>query len=483
MKLKNILSACILGSALLLTGCSDFLSTSPTGELSDSQIITSVPGLRSQLMGTYRLMRDGANYGVNFYSPQGIMAVSTTTGIDIMVNDEQIGDLWYFTIFGSQRYDPTQNIPNNMWNAMYKIISNANVVIANIDNVTGEEAVKNEIKGQALAIRARCYFNLIRFYQHTYIIAKDKPGVPVYLDPTLIPKPRETVENVYKQILTDLKEAETLLGSYVRPSIEYYDQDVVNFLLANVYLTMNNWADAEKYANKVRTSYSLMTMEQYKAGFSTINDEWVLGYIQTSQDYWWYDSHACWYGFGQNGSPWEAELFIPVKHFVEEVMKDDPRNLTMVNPLFPKLYAATKFKELKKSGPYGDLFDFRAAEMYLVEAEAAARNNETGVALSLLNTLQNQRGATVTTTSNKEALIDAILLERRKEMWGEGLDYFDVVRLQKSVVKTKADGFYYDVEVAANSNKLIMRIPENEIINNPEMEQNTDPSSVPVFVP
>lgn len=483
MKLKNILSAFLLGATLLLSGCDDFLSTSPSGQLSDSQILTSIPGLRSQLMGTYRMMRDGANYGANFYSPLGIMAVSTATGIDIMVNDEQVGDLWHFTTFGSQRYDPTQNIPTNMWNAMYKIISNANLVIANIDNVEGEKDVKNEIKGQALAIRARCYFNLVRFYQHTYIIAKDKPGVPVYLEPTLITQPRETVENVYKQILTDLKEAETLLASYARPSIEYYNTDAINFLLANVYLTMNNWGDAQKYANKIRTSYSLMTMNEYKAGFSTKNDEWILGYIQTSQDYWWYDSHACWYGFGQNGSPWEAELFIPVKHFVEDVMKDDPRNLTMINPLYSELYAATKFKELKKSGPYGDLFDFRAAEMYLVEAEAAARNNDTGVALSVLNILQKQRGAAVTTTTNKDALIDAILLERRKEMWGEGLDYFDVVRLQKSVIKTQSLGFYYDVEVPANSNKLIMMIPEKEIINNPEIVQNPDPSKVPVFVP
>ena len=68
-------------------------------------------------------------------------------------------------------------------------------------------------------------------------------------------------------------------------------------------------------------------------------------------------------------------------------------------------------------------------------------------------------------------------------MWGEGLDYFDVMRLQKSVTKTKEMGFYYDVSVPANSNKLIMMIPEKEVINNSDMVQNPNPTTDPVFTP
>ena len=88
-------------------------------------------------------MRDGAGYGPNVYSPEGIMALSTTTGIDIMINDEQVGDFWYFTTFSMQRYDATQPIPINMWNAMYKIISNEHIVLANIDNVSGDLDAKD----------------------------------------------------------------------------------------------------------------------------------------------------------------------------------------------------------------------------------------------------------------------------------------------------------------------------------------------------
>lgn len=478
---KKILISFLLFASV--TGCKDYLETSPTGQLTDKQILTTMGGIKAALNGTYSLMRNVPDWGVNLYSPPGILALSTTSGEDIIINNEQIGTLWNFYTFNAQRYEASQTVPTTLWRAMYSIINNANIVLLNIDNIQGDQVEKNHIKGQALAIRARCYFNLIRFYQHTYIIAKNKPGVPLYLVPTNDPKPRETVENVYTQIVSDLTSAESLLVGYTRPTKEFFNNDVVHFLLANVYLTMNNWSKAQEYANKVRTAYQLMTMEEYKAGFSTINREWVLGYIQTSQDYWWYDSPACWWDFGQNNAPWQAELFLPVKHFVEVIMKDDPRNLTMPNPLYPGQYAATKFRELKDQGPYGDLFDMRAAEMYLVEAEAAARQGNTGIALQILNELQNQRGAAVTSTTNQQQLTDAILLERRKELWGEGLDYFDVARLQKPIVKTTANGHYQAVNLPANSNRLILMIPLVEMTNNPFMEQNPDPATQPAFVP
>lgn len=483
MKIRNKIALLITGLAFTLTGCDDFLEAYPTGEMTDAQVITDIAGLQAQLNGTYRLLRDGVD-SPSLYSPQGMMALSSMTGIDLMTNDEQAANYLYrFSEFQLQRYEPAQEVPTKMWNVMYKIISNANIVLMNIDDVSGDEARKNAIKGQALIIRSRCYFNLVRFYQHTYVIAKNKPGVPIYLTTTLEGEARSTVEAVYARIVDDLTEAETLLKDYQRPSKDFYNKDVAQFLLANVYLTMGNWAQGQAYANKIRTSYPLMTIAQYSDGFSTANDEWVAGYIQTSQDYWWYDSPACWYSFGHNNAPWEAELIMPVKHFVEEVMLNDPRNLTIANPLKTGYYAATKFRELKNSGPYGDLFDMRAAEMYLVEAECAARNDDLTTAKTVLNTLQTTRGAAVTSATTKNELIDAILLERRKEMWGEGLDYFDVMRLQLPISKKMSQGFFFNIDIPANSNKLIMMIPEKETINNPLMEQNPHPDKEPVFQP
>lgn len=483
MKLKNSISTILFTAILVVsTGCDDFLTKNPTSSLPQEYVVHDATGLNMLLQGTYRMMRDG-NEGFAVSSPLGIKLLSVSSGQDMMVNEEQIGDNWYFYTYSTQRYDATNNVPNLMWNNLYKIISNANIILENVDAAAGEKSTLDAIKGQALAIRARCYYNLIRFYQHTYIIAKDKPGVPLQLTSDLEPKKRSTVEEVYAQILADLTSAEVLLADYSRPSKNFYNQDVVHFLLADIYLTMNDWTNAEKYANKISSSYSLMSMDEYKAGFSTINKEWVLGYQQTSQDYWWYDSPACWFDFGQNNAPWQGEQILPSKHFVEVIMKDDPRMLVIDNPIYQGQYASVKFLELRDESPYSDLYDLRAAEMYLVEAEAAARQGSTQKALEILNRLQNARGAAVTTTTSQTELIEAILLERRKEFWGEGLDLFDLLRLQKPLVRTTAQGHYQDINIPARSNKMIMMIPEKEVINNDELVQNPHPDQTPIFEP
>lgn len=483
MNVLNRIKLLSLASALILTtSCDSFLTEEPTSDLTNTTVVQDVTGLNLLLQGTYRIMRDGNNNPA-ISSPLGLKLLSTVTGVDMMVNQEQVGNNWYFHVFSNQRYEATSAVPATIWTAMYKVINNANIILDNVDQIPGNQTEIDAIKGQALALRARCYFNLVRLYQHTYSIAKDKPGVPLQLTADLEPKARASVEEVYMQIVSDLTQATELLDGYNRPSINYYNQDVAHFLLAEVYLTMENWAKAQEEANSVRTAYALMTIGDYAAGFSTPNKEWVLGYEQGTQDYWWYDSPACWFDFGQNNAPWQAEQVLPSNSFVTGIMAGDPRLLVIENPLYPGKYAATKFRELRDEPPYGNLYDLRAAEMYLVEAEAAARQGDVGTALQVLNMLQNERGASVTTNSAQTALIDAILLERRKEMWGEGVEWFDILRLQLPVERSITQGHYQNVSIPKNSNKLIMMIPEKEVINNTLVVQNPNPDQIPVFVP
>ncbi|MFD2556628.1 RagB/SusD family nutrient uptake outer membrane protein [Sphingobacterium tabacisoli] len=463
--------------------CDKFLTENPTSDLTDREVLESVTGLGILLKGTYRMMRDGNN-NPPISSPSGIKILSTVTGTDMMVNQEQVGNNWNFYTYNNQRYDPAGAVTSVIWGTAYKVILNTNIIIGNIDQAAGVQSEKDAIKGQALALRARNYFNLVRLYQHTYSVAKGKLGVPLQLKEDLEPKERATVEEVYKRILQDLGDAEHLLKNYDRSNNRnYYNIDVVNFLLAQVYLTMENWEQAEKYAREIRTTYSLMSMTEYGAGFSSLNKEWVLGYEQGAQDYWWYDSPACWFDFGQNNAPWQSEQILPSNYFVEVVMKDDPRLLVIPNPLYPTKYAATKFRELKSQPPYGHLYDLRAAEMYLVEAEAAARQGKVTEALQVLNLVQSERDASITTTTAQEMLIEAILLERRKEMWGEGIEWFDMLRLKTGVEKTLAQGHYQELSIPALSNKLIMMIPEKEVVNNRLLVQNPHPGQEPVFKP
>ena len=83
----------------------------------------------------------------------------------------------------------------------------------------------------------------------------------------------------------------------------------------------------------------------------------------------------------------------------------------------------------------GDIVVMRSAEMYLIAAEALAREGRLEEAVNPLNTLRNARGLADYDLAGKtqERLVDDILLERRRELWGEGFGITDILRTQRSV--------------------------------------------------
>ena len=144
----------------------------------------------------------------------------------------------------------------------YKFINNANNIIANIDDASGEEMDKNNVKGQALAIREFSYFYLVQLYQRTYIGHESDPGVPLYTTPATADtegNPRGTVQDVYTQINMDLDEAIGLLeNASARRHISHVDLNVAKGLKARVALVQNNWSDAAKYAGEAKAGLNLM---------------------------------------------------------------------------------------------------------------------------------------------------------------------------------------------------------------------------------
>lgn len=483
MKLKNKLFSALTAAILFLGGCS--LDTEPTDQISDQVVFNNISMIDAVLQSTYSMLKNEVRGHMTQWSTC-LKLFSTAYGADINADPNQrYGNTAFLknaSFYLPQSYLPTEYPSRSLWSVLYAVIYNTNAILANIDDVQGEQTKKDEIKGQALIMRARCYFDLVRLFQHTYGIAKDKPAVPLRLQPTIDEEiARATVEDVYKQIISDLKTAELLLDGFARPNIGYYDVDVACFLLANVYLTMNNWADAQQYANKIRSKYPLMTIEQYRDGFTTINEEWVLGYAQTTEDS-SRDNLTVYYNYNQWPDIPSSDALYPAEHFVK-LMEGDSRALFMEHPTKKGKFAMTKFYDYRTSTPYGDMIDYRAAEMYLVEAEAAARQGNTAVALAVLNQVQDARKAIRSTSANQQELLAAILLERRKEMYGEGLDYWDIKRLQLPIKRSIALGHELDLNLPANTNILTLMIPDQEVQNNKAIVQNPNPSEEPVFKP
>ena len=107
----------------------------------------------------------------------------------------------------------------------------------------------------------------------------------------------------------------------------------------------------------------------------------------------------------------------------------------------------------------------RVEEMYLILAEAQAMGGNPSTGAATLQKFVNdyRDPAYVCTASSATAVQDAVWQERRIELWGEGLSYFDILRLNKGIDRRGA-GFpaAYVFNVPAGDNTLIYRIPESE---------------------
>lgn len=469
-----------LGIMTFLASCNDFLDVNPTTAVPNTEVFKTTQGAQSALDGCYYLLRCQGSGGTNRQDDWGIPTLQLTfdaCGLDIVVPFE-----WYTYDYGlSWKQTRSENYkPAVFWTFLYRVVTNVNPIINEIDKAEGDEADKKYIKGQALAMRGWAYFNLIRLFQQTYIIAKDMPGVPIYTETTVDTtegKARASVEAVYKRITDDLEEAVALLNGFSRGSEKnLINKQVAQSILAEVYLTMNNWVKAASNARAARQGYSLMTKEQFQAGFNDItNPEWIWGMEQTlEQNMGDYSVFSFWDRnrkyFDEPKFAWKN--FYLCADFVEMFEANDVRK--QFQSTGDDLYSSGKFRDA--SNCLGSMVFTRSAAMLLTEAEALARTpGGESEAKTLLWELQDKRNTGKTQSSGQE-LIDAILKERRKELYGEGYAWFDLIRNQLPLDRRNLRGHTDHTYYPAHSWRFIYQIPIYEVTNNENISSDYWPA-------
>ena len=466
--LKYILLTLATGGLMTMsTGCSDFLETVPATSVSDQSVFTSVAGAQAALNGCYYQMRAYGGGGANRQDDWGIPSIQMIS--DVSADDMIVWGGWYcytYNYWGETRGDIFRS--SQLWTFHYRLINNVNSVLAYIDDITGDQKEKDYIKGQALAMRGWAYFDLIRFFQHTYAIAKDMPGVPIYTDPTTDQtegKGRGTVQDVYNQVLSDLTQAETLLDGFYRGTLKNnIDQTVVQGILSDVYLTMTDWNNAEIYAKKVMNKYPLTSNDNYLAGFSDINTpSWIWGMEQSEeQNMGDYSPYAMWANWTR-GDCWTFQCFFLAKSFVDKFEANDIR-ASQFSWTWDQIHISYKFRD--NADCRGSIVFMRTESMLLNAAEALCRQGKYDDAKAILWQLQGMRGTTCSTSTGNE-LLEEIWLERRKELYGEGYGLFDLNRNQKPLLR--GSNHYIgggDTPFPARSWRLIYQIPRSELLNN-----------------
>ncbi|MHA8082548.1 RagB/SusD family nutrient uptake outer membrane protein [Aquirufa sp. A-Brett2-15D] len=478
--------------ALLFTSCEEaYLDTSPTASIDAGSAYATTKNAASAINGIYR------SFIVRYLSSQGhsghpaMMIILDHLGEDMVISATSAS--WHV---GETRWTAHRSDVNTLvqfpYEMYYRIIGNANIGIANLDKAVGPAAERNALKGEALALRAFGYFNLVQLYGKRYD-ATAKPnsqlGVPLVLEPTTEGKPRSTVEEVYSQINKDLTDAAALLTTS-RLNKSHINLSVVKGLQARVALVQQDWTNAAKFAAEARAGYVPMTSTMYTDGFQDIaNSEWMWGFDHLEDQTEYFGGYHSYISCNYNSTVIRTYpkvinnlLYaqIPTTDIRSKMWVETPTATNSVVPpggIRPK-FLNQKFKlpGVPSTSAMGDVPYMRAGEMYLIEAEAKARLNDAAGASQILFDLVKTRDASyVKSTKTGVSLINEVLLQRRIELWGEGHRFLDLKRTNAALNRNGTNAIasvalLYDV--APGDVRWEFLIPRREINANPAIVQN-----------
>lgn len=495
--MKNIkISTWLLGIALVsFSACKkDYLDTFPSDQVAASDATSSTKNAFAALNGIHRLL-----YVQYDNQPQGgecgAMIMRDLMGEDVILSSAN-GRLDFV---GHVRYIDHRNVNSAntrfLFRMYYRVIANANVLIAGIDGATGPQADKDFIKGQALAYRAWSHFQLVQLWGDRFKAgdANSGLGISLQLTPALDPKPRSTVAEVYTQINSDLDAAIPLLVNYNRSvgdlatSKSQINSNVAYGFKARVALAQQDWDVAATNAAKAYQGFALMSNAQYTAGFNdATNTEWIWGSHQITDQNTFFYSYFASMGANFNGSNirtqpkaingalWEA---LPATDIRKAVFSKTGAGVP-VPPGGAKVpYHAQKYLAASASLSTGDVPLMRSAEMMLTEAEARARAGQFTEAQDVLFAfVSNRDAAYVKSVNTGPALIDEIMFHRRVELWGEGFRFTDLKRLDLPLDRTLAPNTNLavsQIDKVPTGDKLWQWLfPQDELNTNPVLVQN-----------
>lgn len=422
---------------------------------------------------------------------------------DVMGNDiaaETSSSEWYTTWYTSGTgLGPTYAVCQLPWTYYYGWIKNCNTVL----DLAGAEPDEEHATGAgiAYAMRAMFYMDLARMYApETYARNQNAETVPIVRETLGLAEstenPRATNKEMFEFILSDLDKAETLLAGYKRADKFTPDQSVVYGLKARAYLTMEDWANAEKYAKLAQQGYTVMTADQYLSkteGFNKPNDSWMFGLTYRSTDPNITENDA--------DSSWGSQMIVEVSgsecgysanyvgpkridaHLFSTIPETDFRRMCWIDPALDEM--ETKAEILEALEPYTDdpagVFAtgynvsaraslgcielkfrpkdgehlnqytaftvavplMRVEEMKLIEAEAAGMQDEAR-GIQLLTEFAKTRDENYEYGTHNEAYYNTstgrfrneVWWQRRVELWGEGFATFDVKRLEKGIIRS-----------------------------------------------
>jgi hypothetical protein len=488
--MKNIKTLFAAGVIVLLSASScnkDFLELAPISQQNGNNFYKTGEDMKNALSAAY----GGLQYGGLYYSSMHIIGDLRSDNTEI-TNPNAGADQLAVDNFQNL---VTNSISSTTWAGHYQAIQSTNIVIEKIQAVTMDENLKSRYSGEAKFLRALMYFNLVRVFG----------GVPLVTKVINNPQEgysygRESVENVYNQIITDLTDAEASLPyEYTGADIGRATKGAAMSLLGKVYLTQRRWQLAadkleEVIDNVALTKYQILPTYAGVFGIANENNRESIFEVQFKK------------GATGEGSPFTNQ-FAPIGSGTAVVAVGNPLGQNIPTAGMNNAYEANDARKavsmrnsyvlsgntvnhnyiIKYSGTPAASLDsdnnwivLRYADVYLMYAEAL---NEIGYvadgpAFNHLNQIRNRAGLASKTSDHADLALRvadqgafrlAIEQERRVELAFEGHRWFDLVRTNRALAVMTASG------KAMEAHHVIFPIPQTQIDINPGViTQNPD---------
>jgi len=439
----------IILAGLALSSCHKFLDVTPQTSLSSATFFKTESDFEQAVNAAYAPLRNIANdhawclgelHSDNTYYARNVL-------FGAVDNTENLADFAIPTANGIT----TNTHVRDQYRLDYLIISRTNQILALIDGVDFDADSKNNLKGQALFLRAYAYFELVRYFGK----------VPLHLTPVTNREeaalPLSSADSIYDQIIKDATEAGSLLPPKSTQVPGRATSGAAKTLLANVYMVLKKWPDAETLLRQVVDSHEYQLMPNYADAFSNsasnknnIESVFEIQFKEGSDGYsgnFLYDflprpmtadEAESITGVSNPQSLSEEGNNIPTPDIIAAYEPGDKRKDASIayitlstslraNKVFPYIKKYAK-KHALQGNTGTDWPVYRYSEVLLFLAEALNEESKPADAAVYLNQVRQRAGLAPTTAAGVTDMREAIYKERRVELAFENKRWFDLVR-------------------------------------------------------
>ncbi|WP_084761766.1 RagB/SusD family nutrient uptake outer membrane protein [Spirosoma spitsbergense] len=446
MKSKSLTSLVrIMVLSVLIEACATFLDKKPESSVPSEEAITNLTGARASIIGAYANLASG--YSISFTIFPDLLA-------DNLAHNGSITDLDQFK---SHNILSNNGYVSSLWQSLYQGINRVNYILEKVPLLSDPAFTdQKRIIAEAKFIRALLYFHLIRYWGDVPLIkAPTKTAENLLVSRT--PK-----EQVYTLVQTDLREATPDLPE---AAIGRATQSAAQALSARVALELQDYAAVAALSEAILQRRQFSLVSDYRMLFdtkNTIESIFELQYYPTSANglaFWFFPTALG----GRNevgprgaGSTLESAYEPGDRRKIASI---SPGNLILDGKTIP---AGTGIKYSRISSQDDNVQVIRYAEVMLIRAEALAQIGNQTESLELLNQIRQRAGLGALPIRDKKELLMAIEQEKRVELAMEGYRWFDLIRTGRA----------QDVLKITDSKKLVLPIPQQEILINPNLVQN-----------